>query len=80
LELYVQLLEELSILVDNPIREENKQPLISDYYKEITPLGHVIQSWNCPLPPTTHTKASSTKTGYLATREDKNKESRGSQR
>jgi hypothetical protein len=44
----VQLLEELSTLVDNPGRGENGQPLISEYYKEVTPLGHLIQSGNCP--------------------------------
>jgi hypothetical protein len=42
----IQLLEK-SALVDNPGREENAQ-LISEYYKEITPLGHLIQSGNCP--------------------------------
>jgi hypothetical protein len=45
----VQLLEKLSVLVDNPGREENEQPLISEYYKEVTSLGHLIQSGNCPL-------------------------------
>jgi hypothetical protein len=45
----VQLLEELSTLVDSVGRTENEQPLISAYYKEITPLGHLIQSGNCPL-------------------------------
>jgi hypothetical protein len=44
----VQLLEELSILVDNPGRGRNEQPLNSEYYKEVTPLGHLIQSGNCP--------------------------------
>jgi hypothetical protein len=34
----VKLLEELSTLVDNPWGVENEQPLISDVYKEITPL------------------------------------------
>jgi hypothetical protein len=38
----VQLLEELSILVNNPGGGENEQPLISEYYKEVTPLGHFI--------------------------------------
>jgi hypothetical protein len=42
----VQLLEELSILVDSPGRGENEQPLISEYYKEVAPLGHLIQSRN----------------------------------
>jgi hypothetical protein len=41
--------EELSILVDNPGRGENEQPLISEYYKQVTPLGHLIQSENCAL-------------------------------
>jgi hypothetical protein len=36
----VQLLEGLSTLVDNPGRGENEEPLISEYYKEVTPLGH----------------------------------------
>jgi hypothetical protein len=44
----VQLLADLSILVDIPGRGENEQPLISKYYKEVTPLGHLIQSGNCP--------------------------------
>jgi hypothetical protein len=44
----VQLLEELSILDDNPGRGRNKQPLIGEYYKEITPLCCLIQSGNCP--------------------------------
>jgi hypothetical protein len=39
----VQLLEELSILVDNPWRVENEQPLISENYKEVTSLDHLIQ-------------------------------------
>jgi hypothetical protein len=42
------LLEELSILLDNPVRGENEPP-ISEYYKELTPLSHLIQSWICPL-------------------------------
>jgi predicted esterase len=42
-------LEELSILVDNPGRGESEQSLISEYYKEVTPLCHFIQSGNCPL-------------------------------
>jgi hypothetical protein len=45
----VQLLEELSILVDNPWRGEKEQPLVSKYYKEVTHLGHLIQSGNCRL-------------------------------
>jgi hypothetical protein len=43
------LLEELLIFVDNPGRGENEQPLISEYYKEETPLCHLIQSGKCPL-------------------------------
>jgi hypothetical protein len=43
-----QLLEELSTLVDNPGRGENDQPLISEYYKEVTTLCHLIQPGNCP--------------------------------
>jgi hypothetical protein len=46
----VKLLEELSILVDNPGRGENEQPLTSNYYKEVTPLGQLIQSGDCPRP------------------------------
>jgi hypothetical protein len=45
----VQLLEELSILVDNLGRGENEQPLISKYYKVVTPLSHLIQSGNYHL-------------------------------
>jgi hypothetical protein len=45
----VQLLEALLTLVGNPGRVENQQPLFREYYKEITPLGHLIQSGNCPL-------------------------------
>jgi hypothetical protein len=45
----IQLLEELSILVDNPGREENQKPLIREYYTEATPLGRLIQSGDCPL-------------------------------
>jgi hypothetical protein len=44
----VELLEEVSTLVDNPGRGENEQPLISEYYKEITPLCHLIQSGDSP--------------------------------
>jgi hypothetical protein len=44
-----QLLDELAILVNNPERRENEQPLISKYYKDVIPLGHLIQSGNCPL-------------------------------
>jgi hypothetical protein len=61
----IQLLEELPALVDNPGRGENAQPLINEYYKEL------IQSGNCPRPSITHTKASSTRPGYLSMREDK---------
>jgi hypothetical protein len=50
----VQLLEELSTLVDNPGRGGNEQPLISEYYKEVTPLGRLIQPENC-LPPFNYT-------------------------
>jgi hypothetical protein len=50
----IQLLEELSALVDNPGRGENEEPLNSEYYKEVTPLRHLIQSGNCP-PPFDHT-------------------------
>jgi hypothetical protein len=39
----VQLLEKLSGLVDNPGRGEDEQPLISEYYKEVTPIGHLTQ-------------------------------------
>jgi hypothetical protein len=45
----IQLLEELSIIFVNPGRGENEQPPISEYYKEGTPLGHLIQSGNCRL-------------------------------
>jgi hypothetical protein len=41
-----QLLEELSTLVDNPGKGGRGQPLIREYYKEVTPLGHLIQSGN----------------------------------
>jgi hypothetical protein len=44
----VQLLEDLSTLIDNPGRRGKEQPLISEYYQEVTPLGHLIQSGNCP--------------------------------
>jgi hypothetical protein len=33
----VQMLEELSPLADNPRRAENEQPLISEFYAEVTP-------------------------------------------
>jgi hypothetical protein len=46
---FVNLLEELSTLVDKPGRGENEQPLISEYYKEVTPHCHLIQSGNWPL-------------------------------
>jgi hypothetical protein len=74
----VQMLKELLILVNNSRGGENEQPLISEYYKEVTPLGHLNQSGNCPLSSTTHTKASSTRPRYLSIRED-NKGSKGSQ-
>ncbi|PNF30200.1 hypothetical protein B7P43_G08428 [Cryptotermes secundus] len=44
----IQLLEELSALHDNPGRGENELPVISKCYKEVSPLGHLIQSGNCP--------------------------------
>ena len=43
----IQLLEELSALLDNPGRGENELPVTSEYYKEVSPLGHLIQSGNC---------------------------------
>jgi hypothetical protein len=43
----IQLLEELSTLVDNPGRGGKEQSLISEYYKEVTTLCHLIQSGNC---------------------------------
>jgi hypothetical protein len=68
----VQLLEELSILVDNPSRGQNEQPPISEYYKEVIPLTHIIQSGNCPLTFNyTHMKGSSARPGYLSMREYK---------
>jgi hypothetical protein len=36
----VQLLRELSNLVDNPERGGKEQPLISEYYKTVTPLSN----------------------------------------
>jgi hypothetical protein len=45
----VQLLEELSTLVHNPGIGENEQPLISEYYKEVSPLCRLIQLGTCPL-------------------------------
>jgi hypothetical protein len=67
----VQLLQELSVLVKNPGRGENEQQLIIEYYKEVIPLSHLIQSGISPLPSTTHTKASSMRPGYLLMREGK---------
>jgi hypothetical protein len=67
----VQLPEKLSMLVDNPGRGEDEKPGISEYYKEVNPPGHTLQSGDCPLPSTTHMKASSTRPGYLSTGEDK---------
>jgi hypothetical protein len=67
----VQLMEELSTAVNNPGKGENEQPLISEYYKEVTSHYHLIQSGNYPQPSTTHTKASSTRPGYISLREDK---------
>jgi hypothetical protein len=46
----VKLLEELSIPVDKSGRGGNEQPLISEHYKEITPLCHLVQWGNCPPP------------------------------
>jgi hypothetical protein len=57
----VQLLEEVSTLADNPGRGENEQPLIREYYKDVTPHCHLIQSGNCPRPSATHMEACSTK-------------------
>jgi hypothetical protein len=45
----VQLLEELSVLVNNPGTGGNEQPLIIEYYKEVNSLVHLVQSGNCPL-------------------------------
>jgi hypothetical protein len=45
----VLLLVELSIPVNNLRRGENEQPLISECYKEVTPLGHLIQSGKSAL-------------------------------
>jgi hypothetical protein len=45
----VQLLEELTTLINNPGRGRKEQSLISKYYREVTPLSHLIQSGNCPL-------------------------------
>jgi hypothetical protein len=44
----VQLLEELLSLVDIPGRGENEPPRIREYYKEVTPLSHLIKSGNRP--------------------------------
>jgi hypothetical protein len=43
-----QLLEKLSVLFNNTGSRENKQPLLSEYYKEVSSLGHLIQSENFP--------------------------------
>jgi hypothetical protein len=43
----VQLLEELSTLLHNAGRVENKQSLISEHYKDETPLRRLVQSGNC---------------------------------
>jgi hypothetical protein len=32
-----------------PGRGESEQPLTSEYYKEVAPLGHYNQSRNCPI-------------------------------
>jgi hypothetical protein len=45
----VHLLKELLVLVYNPGTGINEKPLIGEFYKEATPLGHLIQSENCPL-------------------------------
>jgi hypothetical protein len=45
----IQLLEEVSTLIDKPGRKENEQPLISEYYKEVSPHCHSIQSGNSHL-------------------------------
>jgi hypothetical protein len=45
----VQLLEKLSNLVNNPGRGGKEQPLINEYYNEVTSLDHLIQSGYCPL-------------------------------
>jgi hypothetical protein len=67
----IKLLEELPILVAYTVRAEYEPPPISEYYKEVTPLRHLIQSGNCPLAFTTHTKASSKRPGHLSMKEDK---------
>jgi hypothetical protein len=45
----LRLLEEFSIKVDNPGRSESEQPLIREYYKDVTPFGHIIHSTTCTL-------------------------------
>jgi hypothetical protein len=39
----VQFPEEFSVLIDNPGRGESEKPVISEHYKEATPLGHTIK-------------------------------------
>jgi hypothetical protein len=63
----VQLLEELSTLV----RGENEQPLFNEYYKEVIPLGHLIQTENCPLAYNYTYETLSMRPGYLSISEDK---------
>jgi hypothetical protein len=38
----VQQLEKLSVLVDNPETGGKGEPLLNEYYEEVTPLGHLI--------------------------------------
>jgi hypothetical protein len=45
----VQLLKELPAAADDRGRVENEQPLISECYKAVTPLGHLIQPADCPF-------------------------------
>jgi hypothetical protein len=44
-----QLLEELPTTVNIHVRVENEPPPISENYREVTPLSHLIKSRNCPL-------------------------------
>jgi hypothetical protein len=67
----VQLLEELSTLVINPDRGENEQPLISEYYKEVIPLSHLIQAENCPPAYNYIYETLSMRPGFLSISEDK---------
>jgi hypothetical protein len=43
----IQLLEELSALVDNQGRGGTEQPLISEYCEDVTTLGNSMHSGNC---------------------------------